>query len=137
MITLPAPPSGDPYLSRLVAMLRADWEPMIVYPLGWRHDGTDLHLRYRPGVAVQYVQVHVQSSETGKGGASYDPDASVSSTLVDCRETRVQDTTIADLAYGRYWVWLIPVAKDDGGNTVLFDGEGDGPDCMSFIDLGV
>jgi hypothetical protein len=137
VITLPSPPNGDPYLSRLVAMLRADWEPMIVYLLGWRHDGTDLHLRFRPGVAVQWVQVHIQSSETGDGGATYDPDASVSSTEVDCRETRVQDVSVPDLRAGRYWVWLIPVAKDEGGNTVLFDGEDDRPDYMSFLDLGV
>jgi hypothetical protein len=100
-----------------------------------RTSGTSAFLRFEPSRATLFVQVHVQSTDTGEGGATYDPDNYTSSDEIDCRSTRIQDRTITlDLSY-RYYVWLIPVFKDNNGNTVLYDGEGVNPDYMTFTQL--
>ena len=133
------PPSGDPYLSELVAILNAELgrkEPAIV---GWRHDGTNLHVRFRAPLDVGWVQVHIQSTESGEGGPTYDAANFTSSTEVDCRSDRLQDVSVADLPYGRYVIFLIPVEYDGAGTKIVYDGGGTParPDFMSFVDIGV
>ena len=133
---LPPPPSGDAYLTGLVGFLNGEFgrlEPMI---LGVRHDGTDLHLRFRAALATPWVQVHVQSTDAGEGGAAYDAANYTSSTEVDCRTSRIQNVTVTDLYGTRYYVWLIPVLYDGAGTKILYDGEGTSPDNMVFFDLG-
>lgn len=135
------PPQGGESWTQLIALLREEMnrkEPLII---GWRHDGTNLHVRFRAPLLVPWVQVHVQSDGAGQGGfGGYDPDNSVSSTETDCRSDRVQDVTLADLPYSRYHVYLVPV-QYDGASTpvkVLYNGEsGQGADHMVFIDIGV
>ena len=131
------PPSGDPYLVYLVTLLNAEFvrkEPTIV---GWRHDGTNLHVRVRSARGLSWNQVHIQSTESGEGGPTYDAANYTSSTEVDCRADRLQDVSVADLPYGRYVIFLIPVEYDAAGTKVLYDGQGGRPDYMSFVDIGV
>lgn len=133
------PPDGNPYLTEMVAILNAELdrkEPMIV---GWRHDGTTLHVRFRAPMGIGWVQLHIQSTESGEGGSAYDAANFTSSTEVDCRSDRLQDASVVDLPYGRRFIWLVPVQYDGGGNAIKYDGKGTParPDYMSFLDLGV
>ncbi|KKK92554.1 hypothetical protein LCGC14_2701780, partial [marine sediment metagenome] len=73
----------------------------------------------------------------GAGGSAYDPDNYTSSTEVDCRAARVQDASVADLPYGRYWIYLVPIQYDASGTKILYNGVSPNPDAMSFIDIGV
>ena len=131
------PPSGDPYLTELVKILNAELlrkEPTII---GFRHDGVNLHVRFRAALATPFVQLHIQSTAAGAGGSAYDPDNYTSSTEVDCRADRLQDASVADLPDGRFVFWLVPIQKDADGNTIKFDGQGGRADHVSFVPVGV
>ena len=133
---LRAPPSGDPWLMELVLVLNAELmerQPQIV---GWRHDGTNLHLRVKTAINVSWLQIHVQSTESGKGGPTYDASNFVSSTLRDCRADRVVDVSVPDLPAGRYVIWAIPVDYNTDGTKILFNGVS-ADDKMAFADIGV
>lgn len=82
------------------------------------------------------VRVQVQSTDTGKGGATYSTTNFVSSTQVDCRENRQQEVTITRDGTNTYWVWLIPEFEYESGSFTKFDGN-DGEDLMAFRYLGV
>lgn len=133
-MTLPRFQSQDPRAQAFFAALDKHKDELArVFIWGARSDGTDLHIRYEPSRAINYVQVHWQSTATG--GAAYNASTSVSSTEVDCRETRLRDASQAT-AVGMK-VWLIPVLKDDSGTAYKLDGQGGRPDYMSFHDFGV
>lgn len=129
------PDGTGPELRELIAKLNAEFlrrEPML---LGWRHDGTDLYLRFRAAYATPWVQAHVQSTDPGEGGATYDTTNYTSTTEVDCRADRVQEIDVPDLPAGRYYIFLVPVQYDGAGTKVLFDGVSGNPDNMAFVDL--
>jgi len=136
MVRLPVG-TTDPYLTELIATINAEFlrrEPLIV---GWLYDGTDLHVRFRAALATPWVQVHVQSTQGGEGGATYDTTNYTSTTETDCRSDRLQDVTVTSLLTGRYFVFLVPVQYDAAGTKILYDGEGGNPDNMAFMDIGV
>lgn len=133
---LRAPPTGDPWLMELALILNAELmerEPQII---GSRHDGTNLHLRVKTSINVSWLQIHIQSTESGKGGPTYDASNYVSSTLTDCRASRVVDVSVPDLPAGRYVIWAIPVDYNTSGTKILFDGVS-ADDKMAFADIGV
>lgn len=134
---LPDPPNGDPYLKHIVAMLNVAVYPKEPEILGLRHDGTNLHLRFRPMRDIPWVRVHVQSTVAGEGGGTYDASNFTTSTEVECRNVNYKDVVIPDLPTDRYYVWLIPVQKDAAGTVVLYNGVGTSPDHMAFAQLGV
>lgn len=123
-----------PSQSEFVSLVNAEMLRLEALVLGWRDDGTNLHIRFRSALASPWVQVHVQSSDPGKGGATYDPVNFVSTTLVDCRANRLQDVTLTDLALGHYTVFFIPVQYDGAGVKILYDGQSGRPDRMTFLD---
>jgi hypothetical protein len=128
------PPSGDGYLTKLAAIVREETsrrEPILI---GSRVSGTSWYLRFRAGLSVALVQVHVQSTVAGEGGtAAYDPANYTSSTEVECRSDRLQDREITGLAASEdYVVFLIPKQVASDGTTVQYDGQGGRPDNMSF-----
>ena len=126
------PQSGDRYLSAVVDVLNAQLgrlEPDIV---AWRDDGTNVHLRFRAPGESPFVVCHVQSSATGKGGATYSTTDYVSSTEVDCRASRVQDVSLIHFAHGVYTIFLIPVQYDAAGTRILYDGV-NAPDRMVWV----
>jgi hypothetical protein len=161
------PPGASPELREIINVLREEllWrrEPTL---LGYRHDGTTLHLRFRAALSTPWVQVHVQSTaadeaaageigtvwadntwatdswaddtwgDVSEGGSEYDPDNYQSTTLVDCREDRVQDVTVTDVPEERVVVYLIPVQYDGADTKVMFDGESGRPDNMAFQTMG-
>lgn len=139
MPRLGPPPSGDQYLAQVAAIVNAELDRLEPQIIGWYHDGTNLHMRFRAALATPWVQVQVQSTAAGGGGTAYTGSAGtcVSRTLVDCRANRIQDVTVADLPYGRYVVWLVPVQQDGAGLSILFDGQSGRPDNLAFIDIGV
>ena len=125
------PPTGEQWAREATFLLNAELgrrEPLI---LGFRHDGTNWHIRFRAALNSPWVQVHVQNAGNG-GLVAYDSANFVSSTEVDCRADRLQDIEPPD---GRHLVFLIPVDYDGAGTKILFDGEGDSPDFMSYQDL--
>jgi len=127
------PPNGDPYLTELVRTVNAELlrkEPTLV---GFIDDGANLLVRFRAPLSVGWVQAHVQSTDVGKGGMTYDPAAYESTTLVDCRAERLQDITVVTAPTIRYAIFLIPVQYDAAGTKVLYDGEGGRPDYMARI----
>ena len=132
MSGLNVPLSADPYLVELISALQVDYQRKEIDVLGAFHDGTNLHLRFKPPVTIQFVRVHVQSDGAGEGGGTYDPVNYVSSTEYDCWEERIQDVSLVD---GSYWIWLIPVEKDALGAVVAYDGENGTPDRMSFVGM--
>jgi len=98
--------------------------------------GTDAKVRLRASRATQYVQAHVQSTATSKGGATYSTSNYISSARVDCRSNRQQDLTIARNGSNQYFLWLIPVfLEGDQSTYTKFDGV-TGADHMIFADLG-
>lgn len=98
--------------------------------------GTDVAIRFRGSRATQWVQSHVQSTATDKGGATYSASNYVSSTRVDCRSNRQQDVTVSRNGTNRYYLWLVPVfLEGDGSTYTKFDGV-TGTDQMVFADLG-
>jgi len=129
------PPAGNPYLTELVATINAEFlrrEPLLI---GSRYDGTDWQLRFRASLAALWVQVHVQSTEAGEGGVTYDAGNFRSSTEVDCRSDRLQDVTVSGLLeWHQYVVWLVPVQYDGAGVKILYDGVDGRPDNMAFVD---
>jgi hypothetical protein len=128
------PPGNDPWLRELAMLFNEEVGRREPTAIGWRHDGTLWHLRFRAPLNSLWVQVHVQGSGSGGGGiVAYDPDNFVSSTEVDCRENRLQDVEIPD---GRHLVFLIPVNYDGAGTKVVFDGEDGRQDFATFVDLG-
>jgi hypothetical protein len=128
------PTNASPPLVELIAvvntmMLRR--EPQIV---GYREDGGTLYVRFLAAFAAPWVQVHVQSTESGKGGLdAYDPDNYVSTTLVDCRSNRLQDISVSMTEGYRYVVFLVPVQYDGETTKVLFDGENGVEDNMASV----
>lgn len=99
-----------------------------------RKDGTDVFVRFEPARAVLFVQAHLQ--RTGTGGSTYDPGTSVSSTEVDCQETRVQDLEFTLSGAHQYYLWLIPILVQGDDTKILMDGENGTPDYAFFLDLG-
>lgn len=132
MSRLRTPINASADLRELIAALRADYDRKEIAIQGYRYDGTNHYIRWKPAVSVLWVQEHVQSDGVDEGGATYDPADYASSTLVDCRQTRVRETVLAD---GNWWVWLVPVEIDAEENPVLFDGESGRPDLASFWEI--
>jgi hypothetical protein len=132
-----APPSGDLWLTQVAALLNALLDQIEPTFVGWRNDGTNLNVRFRAAIGTPYVRIHVQDTDPGKGGGTFDPVNFVSEVDQDCRAGGLQDVTLAELPYGRYWVWLIPVQIDGAGAKLYFDGQSGRPDRMAFIDIGV
>jgi hypothetical protein len=130
------PPSGDPYLVDLSHVVRAGLGGLEPSFVGWRHDGTDQHVRFRAPLSIGFVRVQIQGEGAGEGGSAYHATDFIDSVEVDCREVRVQDVAFT-VAYARFWIYLIPVLKDPDGTTTLLNGVGTVPDHMSFIDVGV
>ena len=98
--------------------------------------GTDVNIRFMGSRATQWVQVHVQSTTSSKGGATYSTSNYVSTARVDCRSDRQQDQTIARNGTNHYYLWLIPVFLEGDGSTYSkFDGA-TAADRMAFVDLG-
>lgn len=97
--------------------------------------GTDVELRYLAARATEFVRVHVQHDGGGAGGATYDDTNFVSSTRVDMRVSRQQDSTISRNGTDNYFVWLIPERLNPDGSYTKFDGN-DGADQMAFKSLG-
>ena len=98
--------------------------------------GTDAKIRFKASRATLFVQTHVQSTATSKGGATYSTSNYVSTARVDCRANRQQDVTIARNGTNQYFLWLIPVfLEGDGSTYTKFDGV-TGADHMVFADLG-
>ena len=98
--------------------------------------GTDAKIRFKASRATLFVQAHVQSTATSKGGATYSTSNYVSTTRVDCRSNRQQDVTIARNGTNQYFLWLIPVfLEGDGSTYTKFDGV-TGADHMVFANLG-
>jgi len=137
VILVSPPPNRDPWLTRLAFILNSEVarrEPLI---LGMRHDGTNLHVRFRAALSTPWVQVHVQSTAAGEGGGTYDASNYTTSTEVDCRDTRVKDVTVLAVYATRYYVWLVPI-QYDGAVTplkILYNGVGVNPDNMAFADI--
>ena len=127
------PPNGDGYLRELVALLNEAAfrkEPDI---LGVVYDGVNLDVRFRAAIDTPYVRVHIQSSVVGEGGVNYDPSNYMTSTVVDCRTSRVQDIEfVADPLVG-YVVFLIPIQVDGAGAQVLYDGQSGRPDAVAYV----
>jgi hypothetical protein len=95
--------------------------------------GNYLSFQFTASLSALWVEVHVQSTATGKGGLEYDPDDYVSTTLIDCRTNRYQTQTIKiDPAY-RYAVFLIPVQYDGAGLKILYDGQGGRPNAIAVV----
>lgn len=130
------PPSGDPYLVQLVSVLNAELvrrEPTLV---GWKQVGSTLTVRFRAALASPWVRAHVQSTETGEGGTSYDPSNFRTSAEIDCREDRLQETTVTGISPNEHYViFLVPVQEDGTGTKILYDGEGGRPDNMAFVSI--
>lgn len=128
------PPDGDPYMTEMVTILNAELTRRESMVTGVRHDGDKLYGRFRAPIAIPFVQVHVQSTVTGKGGVvAYDPVNFESSVEVDCRASRQQDLTVTIVDGERYAVFLIPIQEDQAGTKVLYDGQGGRPDNMSVV----
>lgn len=127
------PPGSPAWFAEVTAILNEESlrrEPLI---LGWRDDGSNLHLRFRSALSTGWVQVHVQSTDADGGGPDYNPAQYVSSTLYECRATRLQDVVVPDLPSGWYTIYLVPVQFDAVGTKILFDGQSGRPDNMAFI----
>jgi hypothetical protein len=118
----------------LIAVLREELNRKEALALSWRDDGANVHIRYRAALSTPWVQFHVQSTQAGEGGATYDTTNFTESTEIDCRASRVQDDTLPSLTDDDYYVWLIPVQKDSAG-TVKYDGEGGLPDFKVFAHI--
>ena len=103
------PPGAAPLTERLLRELRSHWDnQQRVMFMGQKDQGTSLVLRFMASRATDYVQVHVQSDATGKGGFTYDANNFVSSTEVDCRTARLQEVAITRNGTDIYCVFLIP-----------------------------
>ena len=128
-----------PELDRLLRGIASFWDnQQRVQVMGQKDTGagTDVNIRFMASRATQWVQVHVQSTATSKGGATYSTSNYISTTRVDCRSNRQQDQTIARTGSHRYYLWLIPVFLEGAGSTYTkFDGT-TGTDRMAFVDLG-
>lgn len=102
-----------PALERFFRGLASHWDnqPRVMY-MGHKDQspGTDVLVRFMASRATEFVQVHVQSDATGKGGFTYDADKFVSSTEVDCRTARLQEVTITRNGTDQFCVFLIPKA---------------------------
>jgi hypothetical protein len=133
-------PLGLPVeLDRLLRGIASFWDnQQRVQVMGQKDTGTgtDVNIRFVASRATQWVQVHVQSTATSKGGATYSTSNYVSTARVDCRSNRQQDQTIARTGSHQYYLWLIPVfLEGDGSTYTKFDGAA-GADRMAFVDLG-
>lgn len=143
-MTVSRPGANDPRLDSLIRQLRAGWEfqPRVEIiglsgiSTAAGPPGGDVSIRYRASLATNYVQVHVQSTAVGEGGASYDASNFTSSVRVDCLENRQQDVVISRNGTDIYYLWLIPVFKDGDGTFVKYDGVDSPDDFMAFWDLG-
>ena len=128
-----------PDLARLLRGMASFWDnQQRVSPTGQKDTGTgtDVNVRFMASRATQWVQVHVQSTATSKGGATYSTSNYISTTRVDCRSDRQQDQTIARNGTNHYYLWLIPVFLEGDGTTYSkFDGA-TATDRMAFVDLG-
>ena len=128
-----------PELDRLLRGIASFWDnQQRVQVMGQKDTGTgtDVNIRFVASRATQWVQVHVQSTATSKGGATYSTSNYVSTTRVDCRSDRQQDVTVSRNGTNRYYLWLIPVfLEGDESTYTKFDGA-TGADRMAFVDLG-
>ena len=133
-------PLGLPVeLDRLLRGMASFWDnQQRVQVMGQRDTGTgtDVNIRFMASRATQWVQVHVQSTASSKGGATYSTSNYVSTARVDCRSDRQQDQTIARNGTNHYYLWLIPVFLEGDESTYSkFDGATT-TDRMAFVDLG-
>jgi hypothetical protein len=128
-----------PELDRLLRGLASFWDnQQRVFPTGQKDTGTgtDVNIRFMASRATRWVQVHVQSTASSKGGATYSTSNYISTTRVDCRSNRQQDVTVSRNGTNRYYLWLIPVFLEGDESTYSkFDGVTT-TDRMAFIDLG-
>jgi len=119
---LKLPRDGNPELVEWARILNSELlrrEPRI---LGDVYDCLKWYVRWLAPYSCGWVQVHLQSTAAGEGDLTYDADNYTSSTLVDCRQERMQDFEASlDLDYS-YSLFLIPVQYDGEGNKILYDG---------------
>ena len=109
---LTVPPALRAELNILLLGLAASWDnQQRVKYMGHKDQGTgtDVDLRFLASRATNFVVVHVQSDEAGKGGFNYDSLNFVSQSRVDCRATKLQEVTISRNGSNQYWVFLIPL----------------------------
>lgn len=123
-------PPGAGLTPTFITQLRASLNRKSPLLLGSVLDGTTWRVRFLAN--TPWVQAHVQSTESGEGGMTYDPVNFRSSTQVDCRATEIQDITITGVASAEsYAVFLIPVEYDAAGTKVLYNGQGGRADLMA------
>ena len=84
--------------------------------------------------ATLYVQLHIQSSAAGEGGATYDVSNYKSTARVDVRSARQTDHTVAREVDEWTYVWIVPVFEETDGSFLKYDGA-DGDDQMAFIEF--
>jgi len=153
-------------INRLAALLGSHFdEEQRVYPLGARDiGGNQSVIVFRASRACQFVRVHVQNSgqvsaspiglftrglarhETkglyarglgiGDARSSYIAGSASSTTDIDCRSERQQQSTVSRDGTNAYIAWVIPRFLEVDGSFTLFDGV-DAEDRMCFFDLGV
>ena len=133
-------PLGLPIeLDRLLRGIASFWDNQQRVQIMGQKDtgtGTDVNVRFMASRATQWVQVHVQSTASSKGGATYSTSNYVSTTRVDCRSNRQQDVTVSRNGTNRYYLFLIPVFLEGDESTYSkFDGVTT-TDRMAFVDLG-
>ncbi len=130
---LRTPIGASPWMRELATVVNTELLRREATALGTRLDGTTWHLRFKAALSAPWVQVHVQSTEVGEGGVTYDAGTFRTSTQVDCRADLVQDVSVTGLLLDhRYVIFLIPVQYDGADLKVLYDGEGGRPDDMTF-----
>jgi hypothetical protein len=130
---------GQPSIGDLPdVILSFDDMQQAITRVGVKSNGNDRDVRFWASALTTFVQVHVQSDDTGAGGADYDATNFVSSTRVDCRMSRQQDVTITVDGTHTYWLFLIPVQEHPpgSGNFNVFDGVSHIDDFMTWVDLG-
>ena len=133
-------PLGLPVeLDRLLRGMESLWDNQQRVQIMGQKDtgtGTDVNVRFMASRATRWVQVHVQSTASSKGGATYSTSHYLSTTRVDCRSNRQQDVTVSRNGTNRYYLFLIPVFLEGDESTYSkFDGVTT-TDRMAFVDLG-
>ena len=96
-----------PELDRFLRGMASSWDnQQRVQVMGQKDTGagTDVNVRFMASRATQWVQVHVQSTASSKGGATYSTSNYVSTARVDCRSDRQQDQTIARNGTNHYYL---------------------------------
>jgi len=131
---LKLPGNAPKYMREVIAALNSQMLRREPFLIGVRKDNSDVYVRFLAAYAAPWVQVHIQTDESGEGGSAYDPSNYKSSTLVDCRTEQLQEISTPDISPANYYIWLIPVQYDAADNKILYDGQGGRPDNMVYVE---